>query len=217
MSSFTIQWLAIEWLNSTKGVKLEELYRGDTPGDPDFIYKGHYGYEIKTLHGKSISFERGRYNSLRDWDGEVLVFRAGDDKPKAIIPFGKLPVKGGQCMNVNILIREAGSNRAMIALNANEKVELERMRGEIETKILPQDDWADMLLQAMCAMLCDVELIRFCYANRMGIKHFIACCPHCDTDNTIEGRYRLYWMLECSYCKRRFVAKRRITKKTAAD
>jgi len=211
MDTFTIQWIAFEWLHDSKGIKQDELYHGTSPGEPDFIYKGHYGYSAKILHGKYITFEEKQYRSLCDWeDGEVLVFKTGDSKPIKVIHFSRLPKDGGEYSGIKIRLIGANNGRAMIATSISEKVELERIRGEIETKILPQSDWADMLLQAMYAMLCDVGLIRFSYTKRMGIKHFIAPCPYCNTDNTIEGRNKLYWMVECLYCKRMFVAKRKI-------
>lgn len=214
--------VALRWLYEERGVSPNALAYTHGGGRPDFVQMtsdGKYGFEVKSLvDSRYITFPRRQYNSLKRWNGEVLVF-GEESSPLAVIPFSELPQDGGQVYGVEIhILKSQPAYYTTLATSMDEKIELEKLRGEIETKTsLPQSDWADMLLQAMYAMLCDTALTQFAYANRMDIKHFLVTCPYCEADNTIQGRYRLYWMVECSFCHRRFVAKRRIMKKAVGD
>ena len=211
---------ALRWLCNTKKLSPATVVHTRGGGKPNFIIRYDTGYEVKSLDKYSkIVFERRKYDSLRlKWKGDVLIFRDGETNPCVIIPFDDLPINGGRCMGVNIQIRPSPkSYYATIALTVDEKDEMEILRGEVETKTLPQDDWAVLLLQAMYAMLCDLGLIQFSYAKRLSPKHFIMECPHCSGDNDTEGRQRLYWKVKCTHCKRVFIAKREEVRKTPMD
>ena len=150
------EYKAIEWLVNSKGIPMAELVRGGEKGMPGLTHLG-YGYEVKTLRGRTITFEKRQYESLRqNWLGEVLVFRENDlgSEPCMLIPFDKLPLDGGKCMGIKVhLVKSSSLYQCTIATSVDEKSELERIRGEIETKTLQQRDWADILLQAMYQVL----------------------------------------------------------------
>lgn len=213
-----VEQAALNWLCNAGKIPESELVHGGRYGEPDFIRRDGSGYEVKTLNRGYIQFERRQYNSLRRRHGQVLVFKKDSVNPHVIIPFSDLPADGGHYMGIGISITKSPSKYyTTMAFSVDEKEILEQMRGLIETRVFPQKDWACVVFQAMCAILCDLGLIEFAFADRIHPKYFLALCPYCGEENTIEGRFKLYWLVECTCCKRKFVAKRRVTKKVIAD
>lgn len=209
------EWIAFNWLLEEHNIKAVDIFHGSEFTDPTFVYMGNIGYEVKTMNGRTVTFVRGKYDTLRDgWQGEVLCFKGKAESPEAIIPFTELPENGGTICGVHIVLINRTSRQSMVAVSPDEKEKMEIIRGIIETKTIPQNDWGDMLVQALCAVLYDQALIKSVNAKRIGSKYFVADCPYCDkTLNQLDVGVKLYWLQKCTGCGREFVAKRKLENK----
>jgi len=206
-----IEWNAFSWLCDTKGLQPLNLFHGVERSDPTFIYMGKTGYEVKVLHGNTVSIDRTKYISLQEsWQGDVLVFKTNSDTPYLSIPFHRLPEGGGKYLDINIRLLDDKDRYATFKLSATSKEQLEELRTSVETKVQSMNSWNNTLVQAMCAMNCDLNLIKWGYITRLSPIGGSVDCPYCNEMNFVTGKYNLYWLIKCKNCGRQFVAKKRV-------
>jgi hypothetical protein len=202
---------AYDWLIDKKGLEAVEISFGDEPGDPDFIYYGTHGYEVKSLSHHSITFSRAQYKSQLQWgkDCDLIVMEPGNDIPVYVVPFSQLPPNGGDYNGkFSITLTRSDPYRSMIAVTRDEKDRLEKIRGLIETKLsVHARSWPDLIRQALCCVLQDRALLPAVIVDRMGIRFFKAKCPYCNTDHPFKDDIKLFWLITCEHCHEEFIVK----------